>query len=60
MYTSETGVKNMRDRVRQAHLEEHNKTMKNLLCIKFDGKTNWEAMIHNQPEQAHFVTGSKI
>ena len=41
-------------------LDDHKKNTKRLIGIKFDGKINWEALIHNQPEYAHFVTGCEI
>ena len=50
------GVQNLRKRVRKQALENHSAKMKNLLCIKFDEKTSWEALLYGQEDKAHLVT----
>ena len=51
-----SGVQRMRQNVGKKTLENHEKKTKGLQCLKFDGKTTWEAIGQNQLDKAHFVT----
>ena len=53
---SETGIGKQKARVRQEVLQNHKKSNKRGICFKFDAKTNYEALLHCQKEQAHHVT----
>ena len=53
---SPTGIRKMRIREGKNALEDHEEITKGLECLQYDGKTTWEALLHNQEEKKHFVT----